>query len=130
MFCTHCGTQNTDDSRFCVNCGNKLLAEAGATVPLQEESHSRSAYREHSTQAAKPASGKMAVNKTPLLAAGLSFLFTGLGQFYNGDTKKGAIMIGSALLLLFIFPFIVLPIWIFSMVDAYQVAEGKKPLWI
>ena len=29
IFCTHCGHENPDDSRFCASCGN-ALEQAGA----------------------------------------------------------------------------------------------------
>jgi len=31
MFCTQCGTQNSDDAKFCHNCGNRLVADSTAT---------------------------------------------------------------------------------------------------
>jgi len=96
----------------------------------EPDSDRQSAYRSPSSSQSGPVqAGNYARDKTPLLATGLSFLLTGVGQFYNGDTKKGALMLGGAVLLVFIVPFLVLPIWIWSMIDAYQVAEGKKPLW-
>lgn len=131
MFCTNCGTQNKAGSKFCVQCGNALtITTQRKTTEPEVDSGRRSAYRSPSSGRSGPVQpGNYARDKTPLLAVGLSFLLTGVGQFYNGDTKKGALMLGGAVLLVFIVPFLVLPIWIWSMIDAYQVAEGKKPLW-
>ena len=71
-----------------------------------------------------------ATGKTPWVAVLLSFLLVGVGQFYNGDSKKGAIMLVAGLVL-FIptagVGYIGIMIW--SMIDAYQVASGKSPLW-
>lgn len=69
--------------------------------------------------------------KNPSLAAILSFLFMGLGQFYNGEIKKGvlfiAIYIVSIVLMSFFVGFITTPIlWIWGMVDAYKSAKKKN----
>lgn len=66
--------------------------------------------------------------KNPGVAAVLSFLFTGLGQIYNGKLLKGfAFMAVGALnvLLMFVFiGFVTGPIfWIFNIYDAYTGAE-------
>lgn len=36
--------------------------------------------------------------KSPIAAWGLSFLIPGLGQFYNGEARKGALYLGGSLL--------------------------------
>lgn len=61
------------------------------------------------------------------LAAVLSFFVAGLGQIYNGQIGKGIGFIVayfiSGLLMLVIIGFITTPIlWIWGMVDAYNVA--------
>jgi TM2 domain-containing membrane protein YozV len=54
----------------------------------------------------------------------------GGGQFYNGDWKKGLAMAGASILLGIPSGGIVtLAIWIWSMIDAYQVASGKWKAW-
>jgi TM2 domain-containing membrane protein YozV len=74
--------------------------------------------------------------KNPGVAAVLSFLFTGLGQIYNGHIGKGigfiVIQIVSVLLMFLFIGFITTPIiWIWGIVDAYKSAErinaGLKP---
>lgn len=62
------------------------------------------------------------------LAAVLSFLFTGLGQIYNGSIGKGLFMIGvqviNGLLMFIAIGFITYPIvWIWGIYDAYKTAE-------
>lgn len=131
MFCTNCGTENKADAKFCVNCGN-MLKKAAPQTPKAEpaESEAQHVYRTAATTPkAQAPDKKYAQEKQPIVAALLSFVITGVGQLYNGDTKKGLIMLVGAVVLLFVVPFLVLPIWIWSMIDAYQVAEGKKPLW-
>jgi TM2 domain-containing membrane protein YozV len=74
-----------------------------------------------------------ASGKNPVVAVLLSFLIPGVGQFYNGDSKKGAIMLGAwfvSVILTTVAVGIVgiIVVWIWSMVDAYKVATGKTPL--
>ncbi len=81
---------------------------------------------------AMPGQKQYAVGKNPGVALILSVFFGGLaiGQFYNGDVKKGLVMAAISI-------FIGIPtagvvsfgIWIWSMIDAYNVASGKSPLW-
>jgi TM2 domain-containing membrane protein YozV len=74
------------------------------------------------------ANGQNSDMKNPTLAAILSFLFMGLGQFYNGEVKKGVIFIVlyivSIVLMTFFVGFITTPVlWIIGMVDAYKSAK-------
>lgn len=62
------------------------------------------------------------------LAAVLSFLFTGLGQIYNGSIGKGILMILvqviNGLLMFVLIGFITYPlVWIWEIYDAYKTAE-------
>ncbi len=62
------------------------------------------------------------------IAAILSFLFTGLGQIYNGEIGKGLafIVIGFfiALTALLLIGFLLYPIfWIYNIYDAYSTAK-------
>jgi TM2 domain-containing membrane protein YozV len=76
-----------------------------------------------------------AAGKTPGMALILSFLVPGVGQIYNGDTKKGGVMLGFWLLSWFLVAYGGLGfitgagIWIWAMIDAYNVASGKTPMW-
>jgi|SRR5436305_1191045 len=112
MFCTACGHQNPDGSRFCVGCGANL--SRGATpvgTPLPDKS--------------------FAQDKKPILALVMSLLIVGLGQFYNGDFKKGLLMLAGAIvggLVSFSLLWWVMGLW--SAVDAYRVASRNVPLWV
>jgi TM2 domain-containing membrane protein YozV len=81
-----------------------------------------------------PKNALYATGKSPFLALLLSFLIPGVGQFYNGDAKRGLPMFlvgifGYALVLLpMLGLFLVFGIHIWSMVNAYTVASGKTPL--
>ena len=60
--------------------------------------------------------------KNPLLAGLASFLFTGLGQVYNGQFVKGVLILGGALL----GSFLIIPgilIWLYGVYDAYRTAK-------
>lgn len=66
--------------------------------------------------------------KNPALAAILSLLINGLGQVYNGQIGKGilifVVQLVNAALTLLIIGWILIPIiWIWSIYDAYKVAQ-------
>lgn len=68
--------------------------------------------------------------KSAELAAILSFFFPGLGQIYNGEFVKaflfilGAMLFGSMLGL-----YLTVPLWIWSVVDAYTSVEEINCLY-
>jgi TM2 domain-containing membrane protein YozV len=71
---------------------------------------------------------KMELKRTPLVAALLSFLFAGLGQFYNQQNLKGTIFILINLINLFLMWFVVglftfFIFWIYNIYDAYKMAK-------
>ena len=91
----------------------------------------------------------MAEAKNPIIAAVLSFVIPGVGQIYNGEMKKGLVLlgatVGSAIVIgigFFVlsaltgvggclcFPILLVPLGIglFSIYDAYMGAQGK-PVW-
>jgi TM2 domain-containing membrane protein YozV len=76
-----------------------------------------------------------AAGKSPPLAFFLSFLIPSLGQFYNGDSMKGVIMLVVWLLSWPLWLsgglgfFTGAGVWIWAMIDAYRVASGKSPTW-
>lgn len=66
--------------------------------------------------------------KNPALAAILSLLINGLGQVYNGQIGKGilifVVQLVNAALTFVVIGFVLLPIvWIWSIYDAYKVAQ-------
>ena len=118
--CTNCGAVNQENSNFCINCGEKIIVETGRRSKKPQSPIQQNVGN---------AGGEYAVGKTPILATILSLLIVGLGQFYNGDMKKGAIMLGIAIILGVVSAGIVwLAFAIYSAYDAYQVADGKKSL--
>ncbi len=115
--CTKCNSENQDGSKFCINCGEKIVIETGRRrrqAPQRRETTSMTGYAE---------------GKTPVVAGVLSLLIVGLGQFYNGDMKKGGMLLAGALVVGAITGGIVwLGLAIYSAYDAYQVADGQKAL--
>ncbi|MFP7478987.1 hypothetical protein [Terribacillus saccharophilus] len=70
----------------------------------------------------------MEFKRTPLVAALLSFLFAGLGQFYNQQHLKGTIFVLINLINLFLMWFVVglftfFIFWIYNIFDAYKMAK-------
>ena len=119
MFCSNCGTSNDEGAKFCQKCGKPLGEDAplGADAPTQD------------MQVTTIGGGKVS-GKNPLLALVLSII-PGVGQFYNGDYKKGGVILGLAILSLVFTPFVVVPLAVvaWSMIDAYRVASGQGRTW-
>ena len=115
MKCPKCQAENRQDSRFCISCGESLVAVA----PIDEGVR-------RSPLSAK----KYAQNKSPVLAAVLCVLVTGLGQLYNGDIFKAVVMFVGAICLFVPTAGIgSLTMLVWSVIDAYQVAKGNQTLW-
>ncbi|MBE8968023.1 zinc ribbon domain-containing protein [Nostocales cyanobacterium LEGE 12452] len=119
MKCPQCQTENKAGSRFCISCGGSLQASTSPNVsnPPDDGIRGRSLRDK-----------RFAQDKNPTIATLLSLLLAGLGQFYNGDMKKGLVMlIGGIILSFTVLGYLAILIW--SMIDAYQVAKGEKSLW-
>lgn len=121
MFCAQCGAPNEAPAKFCFKCGAPLVQAApSASDPRTRTGASPVAVTEP----------RVATGKNPILATVLSLVIVGLGQFYNGDTKKGAVMLGIAAVLALVTAGVAwLAIAIWSAVDAYRVASGTASRW-
>ncbi len=68
--------------------------------------------------------------KDPILAAILSVLIPGLGQFYCRQWSRGALFLAGAILTSVLFPplgFILsAAVWIWGIVDAYRIAQAER----
>jgi len=68
--------------------------------------------------------------KSPAIAALLSFLVVGLGQVYAGKLKRGIVLFAACVIFVMA-SFLVLPAfaafacWIGSIYDAYKIAQGE-----
>jgi TM2 domain-containing membrane protein YozV len=121
MKCPQCKTENQASSRFCISCGGSLKASTSSNLSTLTDDGIRG----------RPQRDKrFAQDKNPTISTLLSFLLAGLGQFYNGDAKKGLVMLIGGIILGYLkFGLLYLAICVWSMIDAYQVAKGDKSLW-
>ncbi len=102
VICPNCG-KNTPEGKFCEHCG----ASVQKTQTFQQ-----------------PAQGTAPVqNKNPILALVLSLIICGVGQMYNGQLRKGVIMLVATIIMAILFWPISLIILIYSMYDAYTTAQ-------
>jgi TM2 domain-containing membrane protein YozV len=128
MFCVNCGKPNDDTARFCHACGTPLAAAGPQVMTSPPIADPR--MRGAAPVGVAGTAPRFATGKNPTVAVILSVLIVGVGQFYNGDMKKGGIMLGGAVvaaLLTVGLGWFAMAIW--SAIDAYQVASGKSPLW-
>ena len=132
-YCPNCGKEVQGNPPFCPQCGKPLqpavsatqstayCPHCGAQIDPQAEICPKCGVRVKQVPAG-------AERKSPGLAAVLSFLFTGLGQIYNGQIGKGIAFVVIGIILLFtiiiLIGFILYPIfWIYNIYDAYQTAK-------
>src|SRR4026208_2093997 len=93
MYCPSCGAPNDDSAKFCAKGGSQLSSAAGP-IPPPPPPNAGSTMR-GGTPVAGPKT--FATGKNPPVAMILSILIPGVGQFYNGDMKKGAVMLAAAI---------------------------------
>lgn len=67
-------------------------------------------------------------NKSPVLAAVLSFFIPGVGQIYDGLVKRGILFIILGIIFVILYAivigaFLYLILWIYGMYDAYNCAK-------
>ncbi len=121
MFCDQCGAKVEGEARFCSACGNACNGAA-------RTSHAWDPHQQRSLSDDK--SPRFAEGRNRFLALFLSLMIVGMGQFYNGDFKKGGFMLVGAIVggfISFSALWWVMALW--SALDAYQVAKGSKALW-
>ena len=101
-FCSNCGEEIDIDAEICPKCGVRVKAPTVGEKKVGE--------------------------KNPVLAAILSFLIVGLGQIYNGEIRKGIILIiayviSIALCFVYVGLILVPILWIYGIYDAYTTAN-------
>jgi TM2 domain-containing membrane protein YozV len=100
-FCSNCGEEIDIEAEICPKCGVRVKAPTVASTVGE---------------------------KNPVLAAILSFLIAGLGQIYNGEIRKGIILIIAYVIsivlcsILIGIPLVVI-LWIYGIYDAYTTAN-------
>ncbi|MEW6008330.1 MAG: hypothetical protein AB1629_01695 [Candidatus Omnitrophota bacterium] len=100
-----------ESARVCNHCGKNICSEC--SVELKGEIYCKDCL-------ALKAGGEKKEERSPALAAILSFIIAGLGQIYNGQIGKG--------ILIFFTSWLIIP-WVIGIVDAYKIAvkinQGK-----
>jgi len=117
-YCPYCGSKVLRDDNYCVVCRRTFVD------PLVEDSSPTVQQHEYTKW------------KKPWVSAFLSFIGIGLGQFYNGDTIKGLILLSSFIavlygFLLFLPTALFIPVimfWVAAIPDAYLSAEEINTL--
>jgi hypothetical protein len=127
----------------CANCGKFVCSSCA--VDYQGKVTCKSCIEKMASSSGAAASGPVAGRKEPILSIILSFFFPGLGQIYNGQMKKGIILIvgyivlwiavviayfAGSLVTMGVGAFCCMPVflvplieWVYGMYDAYVVAN-------
>lgn len=105
------------DEKFCSNCG-EVIADAAEICP-------ECGVRQHRAATTQG-------EKSPAIAAALSFIIVGLGQIYNGQVLRGIVFhvlmwfitIFAVFTFWLIFPLLIpFGFWLFNIYDAYDQAQ-------
>ena len=119
MFCSKCGKQIADGSRFCPECGGQLGSSAAPSAPV---TNSATGTRDQVNNS------NLVYPKNPPLSPNLSWLTivcTGLPHWIYGQVAKGFIWLAIAIAGFFVLPLIGLVIVdAIAIFDSYKV--GKK----
>ena len=98
----------------CNHCGKSICSDC--QVELKRESYCKDCLEIKLGQEKKE-------ERSPALAAILSFVIGGLGQIYNGQIGKGILILFTS--------WLIIP-WIIGIVDAYKTANkinGRSFIW-
>lgn len=136
--CTVCNNDVDDNAEFCPNCGTKVEQMATAnevenqTVASQNTKFCTNCGDQIDVNAVIcPKCGVQIAGtteeKSPILALILSVFFPGIGQFYNGQPKKGILLIIAAIISVALFIIMIgavlyLIVWVYALYDAYTSA--------
>lgn len=102
----------------CTRCGKALCSECAIMVS------GKLMCKQCTEQMASSAAYTPVVSrKEPLLSIILSFFIPGLGQIYNGQIKKGLVLLIGYFLLSWTC-LVPLVIWLYAMYDGYTVAAA------
>ena len=113
-FCPKCGAEISKTANACPKCGAEISKTANACPKCGAKSQSNVTQQEQ---------------KSPFIAGILSLIIFGIGQFYNGQPRKGALLfIGGyfiSIILIYFFGYLTyIIIALFSAYDAYTTAEA------
>jgi TM2 domain-containing membrane protein YozV len=138
MHCSKCGGFVDSNARFCTSCGSPIAGpDTGMRGQFQPNSPAPPPYPNQQNNPPNPQfrppnqpfGKRFAEGKEPFVAVLMSFFIPGLGQFYNGDIKKGGLILVISVFGLILAGIPSLIAWVYGMYDAYQVASKSTPLW-
>ena len=125
-FCENCGSALKPEDTFCGNCGTPVAPAPGEVPAPTVKSTPLPPATPFQLAPERPAQEKNAA-----LAAIASFLFSGLGQVYNGSFGKGLLVLVGTLIGLLIFTIPGIIVFGYGIYDAYTTArkmnEGQIP---
>lgn len=109
------------NTKYCINCGEEIDARA----EICPKCGVRVAPPPSAVQQPQPV---ITERKNEGIAAVLSFIFTGLGQIYNGQIGKGIMFIIAGaicvLLMIILIGFLLyFVLWVYNIYDAYNTAK-------
>lgn len=137
--CPVCGSESQNNEEICKNCGSKLpKKKTEKTVVEQKDTKfcpkcgaeiSKTANACPKCGAKSQSTVTQQEQKSPFIAGILSLIIFGIGQFYNGQPRKGALLfIGGyfiSIILIYFFGYLTyIIIALFSAYDAYTTAEA------
>lgn len=144
QFCKNCGSKIDPGARFCSNCGSPILSKPPyiSESPKTAPNRSMTPSPRQQTRYPPPAGLERHTiiarkQKSPELAAILSFFVTGLDQIYVGAFGRGIAFIVVAVICLSTFfvtfllftilfgigIFLVIIWWIYGIFDAFNIAK-------
>ena len=137
--CPVCGSESQNNEEICKNCGSKLpKKKTEKTVVEQKDTKfcpkcgaeiSKTANACPKCGAKSQSNVTQQEQKSPFIAGILSLIIFGIGQFYNGQPRKEALLfIGGyfiSIILIYFFGYLTyIIIALFSAYDAYTTAEA------
>lgn len=133
-FCINCGSKIDKNASMCPSCGvvqskiseernTKFCTNCGSEIDSKAEICPKCGVRQSRSIG-------ISGEKSPAIAALLSFLIVGLGQVYIGKPKRGIVLFIACIIFLMT-GFLVIPMfgflgcWLGSIYDAYMLAQGE-----
>ena len=147
VLCKNCGSEVDEGAKFCKNCGSEVIVEeendfvnetrfcanCGFEMPKSTKFCPECGTSTEGVPQVVNNTNNSVVNsdKSPGLAALLSFLIIGLGQVYLGLTKKGIILFIAAVISGFLMLIVIgwitwLIVWGYAIYDAYNSGEKMR----
>lgn len=138
MYCNKCGSQITEGSRFCSECGNPMdeAQQTSTPVPNAGPADGTSSDTSHSITSSTTSMGtrdqvsgpKLVYARNPPLSPQLcwvNFLLPGVANMIHQQVAKGLVVMLLSIISL-TFPPLVLLIVAVSILDAYMVGRTLK----